>query len=379
MVKMGNCFNRIHWKAGIIGCILISSVAHPTQIVGGIDGEQLEPETLVVTASVANIITTEENEIEQIVAKCNEAKFKPFLRRILKNHAVRMIYLDNPDFEKYKPKDQIMAFTRAEYKKIIPHAMRYYHVPTRGFFPPGTGDNYGFAEENRAMRAGDIFEYYERNNLQFKLHMLKQNHQIFMLSILRLRIQLGVEPSHPASKYIESAPETAVRELVSIIHNLRGYFTNGLMKNKKYIMDNVDLFHVMSKALEALGLIKALYGDFMHAAHINEFVNDEARLCSFLAHGLPTLGTCPKIRAYFLKLFFQRQDFLKDSFNNIVYKTCVPQDNILYEIIHRNRHYRMLDDMEKLLLLEGDTSDFYPIEAIIFRNNADAPSGRESL
>ncbi len=375
---MGSYFDRIHWKAGIIGCILVSSMAHPSLIVGGIDGEQLEPETKVVTACETNIITTEENEIEKIVQKCNEAKLKPFLRRILKNRSVRMIYLDNPDFEKYKPKDQIMAFTRAAYKKKILHAMRYNHVPTRGFFPPGTGDTNAFAKWNRVLCAGEIFEYKERTDLQFKLHLLKQNHQIIMLKMLRLRIKLGVQPKHPASKYIEPAPESAVKELVSIIDEVNGYFRNGTIKGKNYVLDDVDLFRVMTNAKEDLGLLKAMYGDFMHAAHTDGHIHDEARLCSFLAYGMQNRDVCSNIRNYFLKLFHKRQEFLRDSFNQIVIRTCVSQDNILYEIIHRNRHYRMLQEMEKLLLLEGDTSDFYPIEAIIFRSNAEAPSGSES-
>lgn len=192
----------------------------------------------------------------------------------------------------------------------------------------------------------------------YGLSQVKKTGRDYLLEAKAMYAQLltGIVPEHPAIKRVNLNLEQGVEGLCQILQ-ARPIGILGRSVAYKIVMD-------------ALGFMRGVYAIPMGHALRREQIKDPESMKSFM-YEFTEKGSNKPIRQelvdYFWKLFQWRQQYLKDHMDEMsAYNQCDNQ-HLAEVVIKRSKILPLPFKEEKLLILEGDTCDFYPIEMMIYR------------
>ena len=164
----------------------------------------------------------------------------------------------------------------------------------------------------------------------------------------------GILPEHPAIKSVSLNLEAGVEGLCQVLHTRP--------------IGRLDVSIAHEKAAEALAFLKGTYGILMAFAGDSKQVENSESLQAFMYAFTKKRGVVPMRKAlvnYFWKLFQLRQQYLKDHMDEMSAHNQCNNQYLSEVIMKRHKVLPLPCKEEKLLILEGDTCDFYPIEMML--------------
>lgn len=172
----------------------------------------------------------------------------------------------------------------------------------------------------------------------------------------------GLLSKHPWAKHVTLNPAKGVEFMVSALeHKAEGFLdVRGSQKN----------------AEESLGYLEGSYAILMACAHNTKGIHDREKLEAFLKNltrSKSPFPIKPVLLDYFLKLFLRRQGFIKDNIRRIAEHNRCSEEHIVNVTIKRTDILPLPTKDPRRLILNGDTTDIYPVEMVLYLNHLNVP------